>query len=73
MVTMGQMNFYTHNMEATIQHTDNNKTIMIVVIFIAVVLTLCILSSRNITQPIDIPSVEMMQWSTDTCWVGGWR
>jgi hypothetical protein len=60
-------------MEATI-HYDSKKTITIVLIFTAVMLAFAIQASRRIrvTEPLAIPSIEVMQWSTDTCW-GGWR
>lgn len=57
-------------MEATIQHTDN-KIIAIIAGVLLLLFTLLFFNT-HFTTTTTIPQVEVMQWSADTAWVGGW-
>lgn len=66
----GQENFYTHNMEATIQHTEK-KIIAIIAGVLLLLFSLLFFNTHVTTTTTTIPQVEVLQWSSDTCW-GRW-
>ena len=58
-------------MEATIQHTDNNRIIAIIAGALLLLFTLLFSNTHDFTTTTTIPQVEVLQWSSDTCW-GRW-
>lgn len=61
-------------MEATIQTIDIKK-IAICLLFILATMFAYYLYNQNITHfttTQTIPQVQVLQWSADTAWVGGW-
>lgn len=59
-------------MEATIQHTDNRIIIIAIIAGVLLLLfTLLFFHTHNSITTNTIPQVEVMQWSSDTCW-GRW-
>lgn len=61
-------------MEATIQTIDI-KRIVICLLFIIATMFAYYIFNQNITHfttTTTIPQVEVLQWSSDTAWVGGW-
>lgn len=54
-------------MEATIQHTDNKITAIIAGVLI--LLFSLLFFHTHVTTTTTIPQVEVLQWSSDTCWV----
>jgi len=61
-------------MEATIQTIDIKK-IVICLLFILATMFAYYFFNQSITHFTNvntIPQVEVLQWSADTAWVGGW-
>lgn len=69
-----QENFNTHNMEAAIQTIDIKKIAICLLFIIATMFVYYTLTQGFIhfTTTQTIPQVEVLQWSSDTAWAGGW-
>lgn len=62
-------------MEQTIQYTQINIKQIVIILIFAMLISLAgyiLLNTRHYTTTQTIPQVEVLQWTADTAWVGGW-